>query len=73
MKSRMARWSALQTGKHGYPGSIPDKVKTFFRGINNLEQYIACRFEFNLNLKEIDFFFRLLMNCLNFEISSKVP
>ena len=26
----MAEWSALQTGKRGYPGSIPAKVKTFF-------------------------------------------
>ena len=47
----MAEWSALQTGKRGVSGSIPAEGKTFFRGIKILEQYINCRFEFNLNLK----------------------
>ena len=45
----MAEWSALQTGKGGDSGSIPAEVITFFGGIECLEQYIDCRFEFNFN------------------------
>ena len=46
----MAEWSALQPSKRGMSGSIPAKVKIFFEGVKSLEQYIACRFELNLNL-----------------------
>ena len=44
---RVAKWSALQTGKRGDSGSIPVKVKTFFEGIKSLEQNIAPHFELN--------------------------
>ena len=35
--ARMAEWSALQTGKCGYPSSIPAKVQTFFLKESSLE------------------------------------
>ena len=54
---QMAEWLALQTGKRGYPSSIPAEVKSFFGGIKILERYIACRFELNFNLTLIKIVF----------------
>ena len=42
--SRVAEWSALQTGDLGGSSSIPAGVKDFFEGIKSLEQYIASSF-----------------------------
>ena len=54
---QVAEWSALQTGKCGYPSSILAKVKTFFSEKSRLEKYIANRFELNFNQNEIKIFF----------------
>ena len=55
-KSRVAEWSALQTGKREDSGSIPAESQNFFQRNQELRTIKTISFELNLNFKFIQIF-----------------